>query len=279
MPHAIDRLTELQQRILIALPGAGLVLGAIYWNQWTYCLLFGGLCFLTQREFYQMLAFSGYHPFKTLGLTTGLLLYLFLFLIQLYPELIQWGFALIVVPMFAYILQLYRPSRTPFPDVGLTFLGVFYVALPYGLMHVVSFDGGVYYFERVLAFMCFLWATDTGAYFSGRFLGRHKLFVRVSPNKTWEGSIGGVLLAMLIGYGVSFLFDSLTPTRWVGMAFVVALMGIYGDLVESQLKRSLRIKNSGKSLPGHGGFMDRFDGLLLAVPGVMFFLELLKRIS
>lgn len=275
----LDRFTELQQRILIGVPGAIAVLGAIYWNEWTYFVLFGALCFLTQFEFYKMLSYSGYRPFKTLGLTSGMILYVLLFFFQIHPEILSWAFLLIIVPMFAYILQLYRPSRTPFPDVGLTFLGVFYVALPYALLHVISFDEGTYYFERVLAFMCFLWATDTGAYFTGKRFGKKKLFFRISPNKTWEGSLGGVILSMLIGFGVSFLSDSLTPAAWVGAAFVVSVMGIYGDLVESQLKRSLRIKNSGKSLPGHGGFMDRFDGLLLAVPGLMLFIELVERLS
>lgn len=278
MVLSLNKLNELQQRVLIALPGAALLLGAIYWNAWSYFVVFGVLCFLTQFEFYKMLSFSGYRPFKTLGLTSGMLLYGFLFLIQLYPELLSWAFLLIVVPMFAYILQLYKPSRTPFPDVGLTFLGVFYVALPYGLLHVVSFEGDTYFPDRVLGFMCFLWASDTGAYFSGKQFGRTKLFFRISPKKTWEGSIGGIGLAVLIGLGVSFLFDSLSRPVWMGLAAVVAVMGIYGDLVESQLKRSLRIKNSGRSLPGHGGFMDRFDGLLLAVPGAMLFLEFVRRV-
>ncbi|MEM6298328.1 MAG: phosphatidate cytidylyltransferase [Bacteroidota bacterium] len=275
---SLDKLTELQQRILIGVPGAALVIGAIYWNDWTYFLLFGGICFLTQREFYKLLSYGGYRTFDILGLTTGMGLYAFAFLSQKTPDITEWWFLFILIPLFAYILQLYTPSRTPFPDLGLTFLGVLYVALPFGLLHLITItDDKEYHFERVLAFMFFLWSTDTGGYFAGRKFGRTKLFPRISPKKTWEGLAGGLLLSMGIGYGVSFFSDSLSPLMWVSMAATVSVMGIYGDLVESQLKRSLRVKNSGRGLPGHGGFMDRFDGMLLAVLGVLLLLEITEK--
>jgi phosphatidate cytidylyltransferase len=125
-----------------------------------------------------------------------------------------------------------------------------------------------------MGFLIILWSNDTGAYLSGRALGRTKLFERISPNKTWEGFIGGVLLAMGVAFGLSYWFGTLTKLEWVMIAAIIGIFGTLGDLVESMLKRSLGIKDSGSILPGHGGFLDRFDGLLIAAPLVYILLTL-----
>jgi len=121
-----------------------------------------------------------------------------------------------------------------------------------------------------------LWANDTGAYLSGRSFGKHKLFERISPNKTWEGFIGGILLAVVIALNLEHYFGALSKWEWVTMAVIIGVFGTLGDLVESMLKRSLGVKDSGNILPGHGGLLDRFDGLLMAAPLVFFFLLMLS---
>jgi len=127
----------------------------------------------------------------------------------------------------------------------------------------------------VLGMLFILWASDTGAYFSGILFGKKKLFERISPKKTWEGSIGGAFLALVFAYGFSIYFKDLSLVQWLVAAALIVIAGIYGDLVESLFKRSIAIKDSGTSIPGHGGFLDRFDGLLLASPFVAVFISLI----
>jgi phosphatidate cytidylyltransferase len=126
-----------------------------------------------------------------------------------------------------------------------------------------------------LGFLIMLWANDTGAYLSGNFLGRTKLFERHSPKKTWEGFIGGVLISAVAGYIISIYFKDLQWSQWVIMAVLISCFGTLGDLVESMFKRSINVKDSGGILPGHGGLLDRFDGLLLSAPIVYAYLYLI----
>lgn len=119
-----------------------------------------------------------------------------------------------------------------------------------------------------------IWASDTGAYFAGITMGRRKLFERVSPKKTWEGSFGGGLLALGMAFLLSRYFHDLRPFEWLMAAVIIVVAGIYGDLVESLFKRSIEIKDSGTTIPGHGGFLDRFDSLILAIPFIVVFVEI-----
>jgi phosphatidate cytidylyltransferase len=125
-----------------------------------------------------------------------------------------------------------------------------------------------------MGFFLLLWTSDTGAYLAGRSFGKTKLFERISPKKTWEGSIGGTILSIAVAYGISKLlgFDDVTTFDWMVIAVLVVIFGTFGDLFESLLKRNLHIKDSGTILPGHGGVLDRFDGLFLAIPAVFFYL-------
>ena len=118
-----------------------------------------------------------------------------------------------------------------------------------------------------------LWASDTGAYFAGKVLGSRKLFERISPKKTWEGFVGGGVLAFLMALTLSHFMGGILLWQWLVLAGILVVMGSYGDLVESLFKRSLQIKDSGSGLPGHGGFLDRFDGLLVSAPFIAIFVE------
>lgn len=119
-----------------------------------------------------------------------------------------------------------------------------------------------------------IWASDTGAYFAGITMGKRKLFERVSPKKTWEGSIGGGVLALGMAFLLSKFFHDLMPYEWFTAAIIIVIAGIYGDLVESLFKRTIEIKDSGTAIPGHGGFLDRFDSLILAIPFIVVFIEI-----
>ena len=181
--------------------------------------------------------------------------------------------------IYLLISELYLQRPCPINNWAYTMMSQMYVALPFSMIPVLGFmaDPGhptqLYYrFIFPLSVFIFLWTSDTGAYCFGSLLGRHRLFERISPKKSWEGSIGGALVSLGAAYVVSLYDTSLTLPQWLGFAFVVVVFGTWGDLVESLLKRQLGIKDSGNILPGHGGMLDRFDSSLLAIPAVVVYL-------
>ena len=190
--------------------------------------------------------------------------------------------------IYLFISELYLKQKDPINDWAYTMLSQMYVALPFACINMLAFkssgdDGGIY-FDRILplCIFVFLWMNDTGAYCVGSLLGRHKLFPRVSPGKSWEGSIGGAILVMIvaavIGYYVKDNYSTTMSTipHWIGLGLVVVFFGTWGDLVESLFKRTLGIKDSGNILPGHGGMLDRFDSSLMAIPAAVVYLYTLQ---
>src|SRR5688572_30783478 len=213
-------------------------------------------------------------PQKALGILAGVIIYCLSFFIEmgLDPKYYFLFFPLISC---VYIVKLYKKfERKPFTNIAFTFLGIFYVAIPFALLNIAVFIKGEYNYEIIFGSLFILWATDTGAYFAGTFFGKRKLFERISPKKTWEGFIGGAILALIFTYGLSQFFPSLTIVQWFIIGIIIIIGGTFGDLVESLLKRSIEIKDSGSALPGHGGFLDRFDGLFISSPFIVAFLEI-----
>lgn len=189
--------------------------------------------------------------------------------------------------VYLFISELYSKNRNALHDWAYTMLGQMYIALPFSMINVLSFrtdpagDGVVYEWILPLAVFIFLWANDTGAYCTGSLLGRHKLFPRISPGKSWEGSIGGGLLVVAVAFLIGWLSSPAMPLSmltWIGLGLVVVFFGTWGDLVESLLKRTLGIKDSGHILPGHGGMLDRFDSSLMAIPASVIYLYTLTLI-
>jgi phosphatidate cytidylyltransferase len=189
---------------------------------------------------------------------------------------------LVIIPFvfILFITELWRNKSNPFTNIALSLSAVIYIALPFGLM-MYFFDpvtiSGPYHYGIALGFLVILWLNDTGAYFVGSLIGKHKLFERISPGKTWEGSAGGAVFAILTAWGLSFIFKQLDGLQWMILALLIVISGTLGDLVESMLKRSLGIKDSGTVLPGHGGLLDRFDAVLLSAPFVFVYLALISR--
>ncbi|GAB6982286.1 phosphatidate cytidylyltransferase [Prevotella dentasini] len=195
----------------------------------------------------------------------------------------------ILTIVYLLVSELYLKNEQPVSNWAYTMLGQMYIALPFSLINVLAFqvsEHGQLTIDMLLplSIFIFLWTNDTGAYCSGSLLGRHKLFPRVSPGKSWEGSIGGGILvlavAALIGYltSQSSTPHSLNIPEWMGLGLVVAVFGTWGDLIESLFKRTLGIKDSGSILPGHGGMLDRFDSSLLAIPAAVVYLYSLTMI-
>ena len=270
-----NKFNGLKLRIGTAVIGAFLIIAGTAYNMWTYFTVFLVLSILTQWEFYKLAKMDDKLPLKVWGTIIGQLFFILIFLIE--ADILDLKMLLLIFPLLAsvFMIKLYKKDdEEPFTNIAYTFLGIIYVAVPFSLLNVIAFANNVYSHEVIVGILLILWASDTGAYFSGIMLGKKKLFKRVSPKKTWEGSIGGGLLALAMAYGLSRFFHDLNTIQWLVASGLIVITGIYGDLIESVFKRTIEIKDSGKSLPGHGGFLDRFDSLLLAAPFIVVFIKL-----
>jgi phosphatidate cytidylyltransferase len=271
----LTKLPELTQRIITGIVGSILIFLSLYYSEWTYFMLFFLICMLTSIEFYQLLGLGGNLPLRTYGTLNSLFIYSLTFFIARGDLEPKYYLLIFITASAIYLIKLYiKRDKTPFTNIAFTFLGIIYVGIPFALLNMATFFDRHYHYEVVFGCLLILWASDSGAYFAGKNFGRRKLFARVSPKKTWEGSIGGAILALCFGYALSFPFDIIPLWKWLCISLIIVVAGTYGDLVESLFKRSLLIKDSGQSLPGHGGFLDRFDGLLIAAPFIVAFLRL-----
>jgi phosphatidate cytidylyltransferase len=270
----ISNLNNLQQRIIVGVLGAVVFIGGIIYNEWSYFILFLLLGLLALLEFYKLVKTQGINANKSIGLLLGGASFSSVFLIE--KALMPWELLYLLLPLlwFTFVLELYRKKAQPFTNIAFTLLGVAYVAVPFSLLHQLAYLNDVYSWQPILGLLLLIWASDTGAYIVGKNLGKHKLLERVSPGKTWEGWAGGTVLAVVVGYVLAYFFQDLEMYQWIGVAILVAIFGVLGDLVESLLKRSLGVKDSGTLLPGHGGVLDRFDSLLLAIPFIVAFLKI-----
>ncbi|PSR53680.1 phosphatidate cytidylyltransferase [Adhaeribacter arboris] len=273
-PTEKKQLNNFQQRVLVGLAGGALFIGAIYFDQWTFAVLFLGLTVLGIREFYQLLTLRGFAPNYNAGIVLGSALFVLIFLLQLKVVQPKALFALPPIVFFVFIAELFRKKEQPFVNIALTLVGMLYVGGSFSMLPILGFLKGYYSWQVIMGTMLLIWASDSGAYFVGKTFGKHKLFPRISPGKTWEGWVGGAFAALLVGYFLSVYFQDLNLLQWLGIAVIVSIFGVLGDLIESLLKRSLQVKDSGTLIPGHGGILDRFDSLVLVVPFIVAFLKL-----
>ncbi|MEM1042308.1 MAG: phosphatidate cytidylyltransferase [Bacteroidota bacterium] len=270
-------MSNLTQRLLTALVGVPLVIGAVYLGGWFFVGLMVLVGLLAQRDLYAMAEAGGIRPLKSVGLAVGAL-------VIVRPV---WAAALplaVVGLAGALIAELWRRPLSdavggPIPNIGTTCLGVFYPAVLAGYfveLRVLSAEalGETDAVLLTLTAMVAIWAADTLAYFTGRAFGKRPLFPRISPKKTWAGSAGGVLGALAF---VAVMKVTLVPLlSWVDVAVIGLVCGAVsqlGDLAESMFKRSVGVKDSGDYLPGHGGMLDRIDAMLIAVPLVVLYLD------
>ncbi len=186
----------------------------------------------------------------------------------------------LITILYLFISELYLKQEDPIHDWAYSMLSQLYIALPFATINILAYYKGEFYYLLPLSVFIFLWCNDTGAYLSGSLLGKHKLFPRISPAKSWEGSIGGGILVALIAALIWYIEpdnrSGMNITEWMGLGLVVVFFGTWGDLVESLFKRTIGIKDSGNILPGHGGMLDRFDSSLMAIPAAVVYLYTLS---
>lgn len=239
----------------------------------------------TQYEYYVMIRNAGVNPQMIPGMITGISAYVISTLIAsgILPE----SFFLILIPMMLLImvLELYRKQEKPFDSLAHTFFSILYSGVPFALLPFSAFSKSglqsllphrpeIFSPGIIIGFFLLIWANDTGAYLAGASFGRHKLFERISPKKSWEGFFGGVVLALTAAWFLSGWLGVVERHSWIIIALIISVAGTYGDLVESMLKRSIGVKDSGTIMPGHGGFLDRFDSAIVSFPLVYLFITL-----
>ncbi|MEO5600157.1 MAG: phosphatidate cytidylyltransferase [Cyclobacteriaceae bacterium] len=275
MTSPLKKYNNLTQRLITGILGSAGIITAVCIGEWTYLLVFFIICLFTLLEFYQLVGLDGLAPQKAYGTLCGVLIYCLSFFIERQSIPGQYYFLIFPLISCVYMIKLYKKfERKPFTNIAFTFLGILYVAIPFALLNVAVYENGQYNYEIIFGLLFILWASDTGAYFAGTRFGKRKLFERISPKKSWEGFVGGAVLALIFAIGLSYFFRSLSLPQWIIVGIIIIVGGTFGDLIESLLKRSIEIKDSGDALPGHGGFLDRFDGLLISTPFIVAYLEI-----
>jgi len=277
-------LKELLIRTLTGIFIVVFILGGFWFHPVSFFIT--GLIILTgsQFEYYRIVRRPGMEPLVISGMASGILIYCIATAIAA-DILPAKRFAIItaIIPLII-ISELFRKQEMPFDSLAHTLFPLFYIVLPLSLLpfsafshsgistllkHNIDFSPGM-----VVGFTLLLWTNDTMAYLAGVSLGRHKLLERISPNKTWEGFVSGLLFTIAIAYFFPNWPGILNRWQWIVVAIIISVTGTFGDLTESMLKRSLGIKDSGKVMPGHGGFLDRFDSVLISFPFVYLFIYL-----
>jgi phosphatidate cytidylyltransferase len=272
-------LTNLAQRTITGAIGVAIVVACTLWNATAFTLLMLFISIASLFEFYTLAEKKGIKPQKYLGLLAGVFLFLSTSILPNHFQGSNLELQLFFIPLaFAiFIAELYRKAEDPFSNIAWTLLGIVYIPFSLAVFTWISvidiFSG--YQPQIILGFFIILWTGDTGAYFAGKQFGKHKLFERHSPKKTWEGSIGGALSSLLAAWISSIYFTEMPMLHWMAIACIIIVTSTFGDLAESMLKRSIRIKDSGIVLPGHGGFLDRFDGVFISAPFVFTYLKII----
>jgi len=173
---------------------------------------------------------------------------------------------LLVLVFLLLLLELFLHSEQPFVNIGHYLLGVVYIGIPFALLIGIAHGHDGYAPLRVLGLLLLTWTNDTMAYLVGSRMGKRPFFSRISPKKTWEGTLGGMIFTFIAAYLLAYWIADYSTAEWLLLAICVAVFGTLGDLVESMLKRSIHIKDSGSLLPGHGGLLDRFDSFIFVLP-------------
>lgn len=266
-------MSEFAKRAITGAAYVALTLGAAWAGPVTTTLLFLPVCLLAAREMHRLTARSTSFPAATLPVLATAVAYIALALVSIVPRISPlFAITVLFLVLFVGILEiLWRPGASANKEIGSLLIVLFLVALPFGLIPALMSGGR----ELFVGFMLILWTNDTGAYLVGRSMGRTPLLPRVSPKKTVEGFLGGVLLAIGVGAALAQAWPILTTLEWMACAAVVAITSTIGDLLESAFKREAGVKDSGDLLPGHGGILDRFDGFLLALPAMLITVHLM----
>lgn len=259
-----------------------ILVGCILYNPLSFGILFTIISALTIYEFGQLVNMraEGVNINKMITMLGGA--YLFLAIMGFCTNEGQEGSKIfipyVLLLLYMMISELYLKKENPILNWAYSMFSQLYIGLPFAMLNILAFNYDPTYSSvsynpiLPLSIFIFLWLNDTGAYCIGSLIGKHRLFERISPKKSWEGSIGGGVVAIGVSFVLAHYFPFMSMWEWAGLALVVVIFGTWGDLTESLLKRQLHVKDSGTILPGHGGMLDRFDSALMAIPAAVVYI-------
>ena len=255
-----------------------LILAALYLDRFFFAAIFLVVVILGLLEFYSITVTDECKPQKYTGTILGTILYLLItgFFLFHGPQPLTFSMVF-MLPIFfiPIIVELYRKKEKALVNAAVTIFGLIYIALPVSLLNIMNDPIGGTVFHHfpayLTAYFLITWIYDTGAYLVGKKFGKHKFFERISPKKTWEGILGGTLVALPAAAGDYFITEGTQLIHLLVLTGLIILFGTFGDLAESLFKRSLNLKDSGNILPGHGGILDRFDTIFVSAPFVFLY--------
>ena len=264
---------QLLKRIITSIIGAGIILTSLWYDNFLGAFVFMIIMFFCMLEFHDIMSRLGYRGNKVFGIAMGLGLYV-ISLLNSVGKISPIFYSVALVPLSLYMARInyvYRQDNM-LVSISLMFFSWVYIVVPFALLNFVAVKTGQYDMKTIVVLLLCLWVSDSGAFIVGKVIGKNKVFERVSPKKTWEGLIGGLALTGAMAYFITDYHPILSRSQWVIVCSATALAGVFGDLTASSIKRSVNMKDSGKLLPGHGGFIDRFDSFLFASP--IYFLSI-----
>ncbi len=274
-------------RAISAIVFGVIMLAGLLWNQYSFIVLTAIICGGCLWEYFGIISTLQTYPeekkktFRIISTIVGLIAFLF-FAIPAYNVFLTGYFVLAVPLLFLmFSLEFFSGDKRSFQNTALNLLGIFYISIPLGLLHLLLFFQSNVHWDwfpgnanSVLGLLILIWANDTFAYIIGSMIGKNKLFPSISPKKTWEGFFCGMVMSLIVAWLLSIWLTTLRLQDWMVIAIIASVIGTIGDLFESMLKRNLNIKDSGSIMPGHGGFLDRFDAFIFCIPFVFAYLFL-----
>ncbi len=269
-------LKEIYIRTLTGIVFLIIVIGSILLDPLAFLLVFSIFNFIGLKEFHKLAGFSNKPSSKATPeyYIFGILIYFIIGLSGIGYIDVRFSAVIFVILFIQIAIELYR-KNPQWKNITILITGYIYIAVPFGLMNSLFFTGAIDKSQSgiLIGMFVLIWTSDVFAYLTGSMFGKHKLMERISPKKTWEGSMGGLFFALIAAYILSIFVPQLSLVEWIALSVVIVISGTLGDLVESLLKRNAGVKDSGTIFPGHGGVLDRFDAVIFATPMVFVFIN------
>lgn len=255
------------------------IIGSLLWHP----LAFSGVIFILMiiglKEFYYLSHLHNIQPDRYSGYAVASIIFI-ISVLNAMQFISPWALSAFVPLVFVFFLaEMFRDRPNSMMNLAFSIFSVAYISIPFSIViYLMSpvVTGEHPYWHLLLAYFIILWSHDTFAYLTGIILGKHKMLEKVSPKKTWEGTVGGILFSVGAAYLISIYLTELSTWQWLFAALIISVTGTLGDLSESLLKRSFHVKDSGTVFPGHGGVLDRFDAVLFSAPSLFCYLLVLK---
>lgn len=269
---------KLITRAITGIVLVGVMLTSILLSAYSFAVLFLLILVVSINEFNNLFAQSEVKPNRILTYLVSIALFVLSFLSA--KGFCETRYVFGVLPLFLAVMasELYRKQSKPAENIAITIFSIGYIALPIALINFIVFPDfigdKVYTPKLLIALFSLIWIYDSGAYLVGVSIGKHRLFERISPKKSWEGAIGGTVFAVAAAYLISGLIPEIKMIHWIAISVVLVVSATFGDLTESMFKRYFGIKDSGHILPGHGGMLDRFDSLFFVIPAVFAYIKI-----